>query len=94
MKVFALFGRPQFVARFHAVAAILWLAVGVFGLVQYLVYLKHNPDPKAFTPIAQSIPVLFFISVYANVVGHWSSYQAAKVEVKQDEAISDVKGSK
>lgn len=88
MRVFALFGRPEFVARFHACAAVLWLVIGLFGLVQYLLYLRSNPDPLAFSPIAQSIPILFFISVYANVVGHWSSYQAAKVEVKQDEEIA------
>lgn len=87
MRVFALFGRPEFVAKFHAVAAILWLSIGIFGLIQYVLYLRANPDPEAFSPIAASIPVLFFISVYANVVGHWSSYQAAKVEVKQDEQI-------
>lgn len=90
MRVFALFGRPEFVAKFHAVAAVVWLAVGVFGLIQYLLYLQDEPDPLAFSPIAQSIPILFFISVYANVVGHWSSYQAAKVEVKQDEQIDSI----
>lgn len=33
-----------------------------------------------------SVPVLVFISVYANIVGHWSSEQAGKVEKKQEEA--------
>lgn len=87
--MFALFGRPEFVAKFHAYAAVLWLCIGIFGLGQYLLYLQDKPDPEAFSPIAASIPILFFISVYANVVGHWSSYQAAKVEVKQDEEISE-----
>ena len=31
----------------------------------------------------QSVPFLVFVSVYANVVGHFSSWQAARVEVKQ-----------
>lgn len=89
MRIFALFGRPQFVAKFHAGAAFVWLAIGIFGLVQYITYLQSHPDPEAFSPIAGSIPILFFISVYANVVGHWSSYQASKVEVKQDQQIDE-----
>ncbi len=32
-----------------------------------------------------SVPLLVFISIYANVAGHWSSYQATKIEVKQEE---------
>lgn len=86
MRVFALFGRPSFIAKFHGVAAIVWLAIGLFGLAQYVLYLRHHPTRDAFSPIAASIPILFFISVYANVVGHWSSYQAARVERKQDDA--------
>lgn len=81
--ILALFGRPAFLAKFHAVAAWMWLALGVFGLTQYVLY-----GPKH--AIAASIPWLFFISVYANCVGHWSSNQAARVEVKQDEEIERV----
>ncbi len=32
-----------------------------------------------------SVPFLVFISVYAVVTGHWSAYQAARVEVNQEE---------
>lgn len=40
--------------------------------------------------LADSVPFLVFISVYAVVTGHWSAWQAARVEVKQDqEASSD-----
>jgi hypothetical protein len=35
-----------------------------------------------------SVPLLVFISVYANCVGHLSSAQAAQVEVRQDEQES------
>ena len=38
---------------------------------------------------SQSVPFLVFISVYAVVTGHWSTYVAARVEVKQDEAAED-----
>lgn len=72
-------------ARFHAVAAFVWLAFGIYGLVQYLIYLQYHSDSRAFVPVAQSIPILFFISVYANVVGHWASYQAKRSEIKQGE---------
>lgn len=35
---------------------------------------------------SNSVPFLVFISVYAVVVGHWSSWQSSRVEVKQEEA--------
>jgi hypothetical protein len=35
--------------------------------------------------LEDSVPLLVFISVYANFVGHISSAQAAQVEVRQDE---------
>jgi hypothetical protein len=33
--------------------------------------------------LANSIPLLVFISVYAIVTGHWSSWIAGRVEVQQ-----------
>ena len=35
--------------------------------------------------LSESVPFLVFISVYAVVTGHWSAWQAARVEVKQGE---------
>lgn len=35
--------------------------------------------------LANSIPLLVFISVYAIVTGHWSTWVASRVEVKQEE---------
>ena len=70
----AIEGNPRTMQRLHGVLTLAWLAIGLFGLT------------PAGTIIRESIPALFFISVYANAVGHWSSRQAAKVEVKQDEA--------
>lgn len=29
---------------------------------------------------ASSVPLLVFISIYANVAGHWSAWQAARAE--------------
>jgi hypothetical protein len=37
---------------------------------------------------SNSIPYLVFLSVYAVVVGHWSSWQAARVEEREDERQS------
>lgn len=42
--------------------------------------------------LSTSVPFLVFISVYAVVVSHWSSWQASRVEVVQNEDanVSDV----
>jgi hypothetical protein len=37
----------------------------------------------------RSVSYLVGLSVYAVVTGHWSSWQASRVEVRQDEAIND-----
>jgi hypothetical protein len=34
---------------------------------------------------ANSVPYLVGVSVYAIVAGHWSAWQAARTEVKQEE---------
>ena len=34
---------------------------------------------------SENITFLVFISVYAVVTGHWSSWQASRVEVRQEE---------
>jgi hypothetical protein len=46
--------------------------------------------------LAESIPFLVFISVYAVVTGHWAAWQAGKTEIRQEkqeerqtEAIED-----
>lgn len=40
--------------------------------------------PILLTDAKNSVAVVVVISVYANVVGHWSSWQAAKAEQKVD----------
>ncbi len=35
--------------------------------------------------LKDSVPFLVFISVYAVVTGHWSTWLAARVEVRQEE---------
>lgn len=36
-----------------------------------------------------SVPFLVAVSIYANVMGHGSSWQSSRVEVKQDEQAPD-----
>ena len=36
--------------------------------------------------LSDSVPFLVFVSVYAVVTGHLSTWQSARVEVKQDDA--------
>lgn len=72
MRVFALFGRPEFLRNFHGIATIVWFLLS-FPLAYFL---------------GSSVVFVTFLSLYAIVVGHWSSWQAARVEVKQDEEIN------
>ena len=41
--------------------------------------------------LADSVPFLVFISVYAVVTGHLSSWQAARVEVRQEQEQIDTR---
>jgi hypothetical protein len=36
-----------------------------------------------------SVPFLVYVSVYANFVGHWGSYQAAKAEENIEETVGE-----
>lgn len=42
--------------------------------------------------LASSVPFLVFVSVYAVVTGHWSTWQSARVEVRQEQEdiVNDV----
>ena len=77
-------GDPVFMRRVNGWATIIWFAAAI----PICIYL------------ANSVPFLVFISVYAVVTGHLSAWQAARVEVVQDqdadvadvlEAVEDLK---
>lgn len=52
--------------RLHAILTIAWLAFAA---------------PCLMIPgWRNSVPLLVFISIYANVAGHWSAWQAARAE--------------
>jgi hypothetical protein len=74
MPTFELFGRPAFLKGFHGWATFVWGA-----LIPVTI----------FTDLKTSIFWIALMSVWANFVGHFSSWQAARVEVAQDEALSD-----
>lgn len=61
---------PTTMRALHGWATFVWLGVAVPGVLWW----------------KNSIPFLVFVSIYANVTGHWSSWQASRVEVKQEEA--------
>jgi len=69
-----LFGRPAFLRGFHG-----WMTLGWGLLVPITV----------FTDLKTSITWIALMSVWANFVGHFSSWQAARVEVKQDAQIEE-----
>lgn len=76
--LFALFGRPAFLRAFHGWAAVFWVLMAVPSALWW----------------RNSVAYLVALSVYAVVTGHWSSWQAARVEVNQENEINDMKGTK
>lgn len=45
-----------------------------------LAWLAFMPIAMLAQPLRQSVPLLVGISVYANVAGHFSAWQAARAE--------------
>lgn len=58
----------------------LWFWLGVYGAARYS--FKGIPGPN----IAQLVPVIYFLSVYANYATEKSTQQGLMVQVKQEEA--------
>lgn len=76
MKVFALFGRPEVLRRVHGILTLFWVALWITA---------------AMSGWLSSVVFVSHLSAAALVLGSWSSWQAARVEVKQDEEIDDAK---
>lgn len=74
MPTFELFGRPAFLKSFHGWSTFVWALLIPLTI---------------FTDLKTSIFWIALMSVWANFVGHFSSWQAARVEVAQDEALSE-----
>jgi hypothetical protein len=72
----AIQGSPEFMQKVNGWLVIFWLANFPPVIAVYI-----------FAPGAWkegSILYLALVSIYANVAGHWSAWQAARVEVKQE----------
>jgi len=69
-RVIAVWQEPVFLRRFHLVMTFLFLVLLPIALV---------------TGLSKSVPFLVFLSLWALVAGHWSAWQSARVEVKQDD---------
>lgn len=64
---------PTFMRRFNGWATLIWFAAAL-PICLFL---------------ANSVPFLVFISVYAVVTGHLSAWQAARVEVRQEKEMTE-----
>lgn len=74
-KFTALFGRPRILRGFHGWLTLIWgMAIPI----------------TVVTNLKTSITWIALMSVWANFVGHFSSWQAARVEVKQDDQIQEL----
>ena len=74
MKIFALFGRPEFLRAFHGWCTLGWLPVT--GLAYAAGWLK-------------SVTFVSLMSMVALFLGSFSAWQASRVEVVQAEQIED-----
>ena len=52
----------------HRIIAFSWLLIAIYGLCDYV---------WGSAWMANSIPMLFAISVYANLASHWSAAEAS-----------------
>ena len=69
-------GEPKIMQSIHGWLTLVWF-VAAFPIMFFW---------------SENITFLVFVSVYAVVTGHWSSWQASRVEVKQDAVVSDGEG--
>lgn len=70
MRIFALFGRPNFLRAFHGWCTAFWLPfTGVAYALGWL----------------ESVIFVSFVSMIALFLGSFSAWQAARVEAKQEE---------
>jgi len=67
-KIRELLHDPKFTTDFHKWTTLLWILLLVPTLLFW----------------SQSILWLCLMSVWANIAGHWSAYQASRAELKQD----------
>ena len=74
----AIEGDPAFMRRLHGWLTLIWF-VAAFPIMYFW---------------SENLKFLVFVSVYAVVAGHWSSWQAARVEEKQDAQQKEAEGAR
>lgn len=60
---------PEFTTNFHKYATIVWILLLIPSVLWW----------------SEAIIWVVLMSVWANIAGHWSAYQASRAELKQDE---------
>lgn len=60
---------PKFTTEFHKWATIAWIILIIPSVLWW----------------NQAIIWVVLMSVWANIAGHWSAYQASRAELKQDQ---------
>jgi hypothetical protein len=70
------FGDAGFAREFHKWAAIVWFIISI-----PICIISVFPQVEKYL-----LPFLVFVSVYAIVVGHWSSFQASEADLEVKKA--------
>lgn len=71
MGIFRKLGEPLFLRAFHGWLTIVWAILIPVSVA---------------TDLKNSVPWIVAMSVWANFAGHFASWQAARIEVKQDDS--------
>jgi hypothetical protein len=66
---------PDFMTRFHASATLFWIAM----------------IPPSLLWLSESILWVVLMSVWANIAGHWSGFQAVHGERDNDRQMAELK---
>jgi hypothetical protein len=72
VKIFALFGRPEFLRAFHGWSTAFWIPFTLLAFAMGWL---------------ESVTFVSLISMLALFLGSFSAWQAARTEVRQDEMI-------
>lgn len=67
-KLIELIQSPKFLRHFHGYATLVWILLIIPSLLWW----------------SNSILWVVLMSTWANIAGHWAAWQAARVEVKED----------
>jgi len=68
-KISDLLGSPKFLRAFHAAMVIVWVLLIIPSLLFW----------------SNAVAWVVLMSLWANIAAHWSAWQAARTEVKEDE---------